>query len=335
VIDDWLGYGYLRGNENGSLGHYPYQPGSCFCPLLLPFHIFSHCLFPSPCGQAWGSPYANGCCGVQPLVPPMPAPMPAPMMPYNPTPFGNDCCPSPCVPQPMQCAPTPVQVPITTYRPVTVDRGSYQMVWVPRPVTEMVPHTSWQTQYQMPDALSASDADAGNRLCTIRLRNLRTNDADAIGQRPHEFTTSDSDADGVWWQCSVSQSGHRVEWWQSRLELRKQLAARHEHGMDSSSASADDCSTKRRLATESFGSEQSILRRSGPALPGEPLRKQDALSGVRSVASASTVFCLAAIPFVCSRKLLCSEPGVSIRNDDAADAGCLPACRNGRPHGRS
>lgn len=150
VIDDWLGYGYLRGNQNGSLGHYPYQPGSCFCPLLLPFHIFSHCLFPSPCGQAWGSPYANGYCGVQPLVPPMPAPMPAPMMPYNPTPFGNECCPTPCVPQPMQCAPTPVQVPITTWRPVTVDRGSYQMVWVPRPVTEMVPQTSWQTQYQMP-----------------------------------------------------------------------------------------------------------------------------------------------------------------------------------------
>ena len=40
----------------------------------------------------------------------------------------------------------PAPVPVTTYRPITVDRGHWQRVWVPRPVTTMVP----QTQYMMP-----------------------------------------------------------------------------------------------------------------------------------------------------------------------------------------
>ena len=36
------------------------------------------------------------------------------------------------------------QVPVTSYRNVTVDRGSYQMVWVPRPVTQQVAQTTLQ-----------------------------------------------------------------------------------------------------------------------------------------------------------------------------------------------
>lgn len=41
-----------------------------------------------------------------------------------------------------------VQVPTTTYQPVTVDEGGYQQVWVPRMVTKNVPQTIMQTQLQ-------------------------------------------------------------------------------------------------------------------------------------------------------------------------------------------
>lgn len=46
----------------------------------------------------------------------------------------------------MACGPIPVttQVPITTYRTVTVDMGSYQRVWVPRIVRQRVPQTTYQ-----------------------------------------------------------------------------------------------------------------------------------------------------------------------------------------------
>ncbi len=64
-------------------------------------------------------------------------------------PYGGNCsdpCGSQCLPQPMmQCQ--PAQRPVTTWRPMTVDRGRWhwQRVWVPRPRTVMVP----QTQYVM------------------------------------------------------------------------------------------------------------------------------------------------------------------------------------------
>lgn len=41
-----------------------------------------------------------------------------------------------------------VNVPVTTYRQVMVDEGSYQQVWVPRQVTKMVPQTTVQQQVQ-------------------------------------------------------------------------------------------------------------------------------------------------------------------------------------------
>jgi len=41
-----------------------------------------------------------------------------------------------------------VNVPVTSYRQVTVDEGSYQSVWVPRQVTRMVPQTAIQQQVQ-------------------------------------------------------------------------------------------------------------------------------------------------------------------------------------------
>ena len=41
-----------------------------------------------------------------------------------------------------------VQVPMTTYKQVTMDEGGYQQVWVPRMVTKNVPQTVMQTQVQ-------------------------------------------------------------------------------------------------------------------------------------------------------------------------------------------
>lgn len=38
------------------------------------------------------------------------------------------------------------QVPVTSYRNVTVDRGSYQMVWVPKPVSQQVAQTTMQSR---------------------------------------------------------------------------------------------------------------------------------------------------------------------------------------------
>jgi len=159
-VDDWLGYGYLR-NQEGTLGHYPGRPISCYNPvfprILNPFAWFAPCPLFAPCGPSCGIVAPM----VAPMVTPFPPPMqgqcqiPYPRMPYqqqwqmpmpqmmNPYPGNcNDPCASQCMPQPMmQCQ--PVQVPVTTWRPVTVDRGHWQRVWVPRPVTTMVP----QTQY--------------------------------------------------------------------------------------------------------------------------------------------------------------------------------------------
>lgn len=148
IIDDWLGYGYLRGNAGGSLGHYPLRPWHCYAPL------YPHLARPA-------APSALPA----PLTFPMPSPLPAPWptipqgtMPCAPLPddcgctdpcqsqitpgFTQGCCePDPCLCQPV---PVPMPVPVTTWRPMTVDYGSYQSVWVPRPVTQYVPQTTWQ-----------------------------------------------------------------------------------------------------------------------------------------------------------------------------------------------
>jgi hypothetical protein len=44
-----------------------------------------------------------------------------------------------------------VNVPVTTFQNVTVDEGSYQMVWVPRPVQKQVAQTVLQPQIQYRD----------------------------------------------------------------------------------------------------------------------------------------------------------------------------------------
>lgn len=52
-IDDWLGYGYLR-NQEGTLGHYPGRPFSCYNPafpcLLNPCSWFASCPLFAPLG---------------------------------------------------------------------------------------------------------------------------------------------------------------------------------------------------------------------------------------------------------------------------------------------
>ena len=155
-IDDWLGYGYLR-NQEGTLGHYPGRPFACYTPvfprLLDPCSWFAPCPLFAPCGPAYGAPAPM----VAPLAPPMQAPcftpyagqwqMPQMPLPAMMNPYGGNCndpCGSQCMPQPMmQCQ--PAQVPVTTWRQVTVDRGNWQRVWVPRPVNMMVPQTQYVT----------------------------------------------------------------------------------------------------------------------------------------------------------------------------------------------
>ena len=125
IIDDWLGYGYLR-NQEGTLGHYPGRPFGGYRPA---FHgLFHPCPQPAP---ALAMPA------------PIPAPMPAPMAPlYNPCwdPCQNSCsdpCGDPCAMAPMPSMP----VPVTTWRPMTV----------------MVPQTQWVNVPQMPMGYPASD----------------------------------------------------------------------------------------------------------------------------------------------------------------------------------
>ena len=139
-IDDWLGYGYLR-NQQGTLGHYPGRPFGCYQPLFP--RLFAPC---APCAPALAM---QG-----PMVAPLQAPMmmPAPM-PTMHNPCFDPCqqpCMDPCLPAPMvQCQPMPV--PVTTWRPMTVDRGHWARVWVPRPITTMVPQTHYTTAAPMMD----------------------------------------------------------------------------------------------------------------------------------------------------------------------------------------
>jgi hypothetical protein len=186
LIDDWLGYGYLR-NQEGTLGHYPYRGwnwgglggGSNWkggWDLGLFGWNWDWGWGANPGGIGWNHNWGgrigwpqggNGSQFYQPaypglmnpflpIAPAYPAPIAqAPMMPpmqFAPQmqmPMGDPCC-DPC----QSCDPCmsmiqpQMPVPVTTFRPMVVDRGHWQRVWVPRPVTTMVP----QTQYMMPQA---------------------------------------------------------------------------------------------------------------------------------------------------------------------------------------
>lgn len=78
----------------------------------------------------WGACRAQGCCGGQWG----PGSYAAPPVGYNTFP-----------PRPVAWGGSrQAHVPVTTYRNVTVDMGSYQQVWVPRLVTQQVPQVSYQ-----------------------------------------------------------------------------------------------------------------------------------------------------------------------------------------------
>ncbi len=139
LIDDWLGYGYLR-NQQGTLGHYPGNWYRNFHPQM-----------------RRGYPVA-GPAFAQPAPMPAPMAMPVPMSAgpvYTPNwDPGCDPCATPWAPAPM---------PVATLQPMTVDRGNWQMVWVPRPVTTMVPQTQWMMPG--PAMPSSSWGDCGCDSC--------------------------------------------------------------------------------------------------------------------------------------------------------------------------
>lgn len=184
LIDDWLGYGYLR-NQEGTYGHYPFRgwnwgglgggsnwKGGWDLGLFGWNWDWGWGLNPGGVGwnYNWGGRLGwpqggygsqfyqpsyqgllNPCPPIAPAYPPMMQQpiVQAPPMQFAPQmPMGDPCC-DPCMDccdpcMGMQQMPVPVQ----TWRPVVVDRGHWQRVWVPRPVTTMVP----QMQYMMPQA---------------------------------------------------------------------------------------------------------------------------------------------------------------------------------------
>lgn len=98
IIDDWLGYGYLRGNANGSLGHYPMKPWNTYAP--------AYPALARPMGPAWGMPAPRYLPNPYPVLPPAwtaPAPAYFPMQPQMPfLAQGGDCgCGAPAQPVPM------------------------------------------------------------------------------------------------------------------------------------------------------------------------------------------------------------------------------------------
>ncbi len=160
-IDDWLGYGYLR-NQEGTLGHYPGRPISCYNPafpqLLNPCSWFASCPLFSPYGPSCGMPAPM----VAPLAPPMQVPYQMPYqaqwqnqgqcqmpMPGMMNPWGGNCnnpCGSQFMPQPMmQYQPGPM--PVATWQPMPAYRGGFlpRRAWLRRHRAMMVP----QTQYVM------------------------------------------------------------------------------------------------------------------------------------------------------------------------------------------
>lgn len=158
-IDDWLGYGYLR-NQQGTLGHYPGRPISCYHPVFP--RLLNPCSWFAPCPLF--APYGSSCGMTAPMVAPLAPAMPAPyQMPYQAqwqnqgqwqmpmpgmvNPYGGNCndpCASQCMPQPMmQYQPAPL--PMTSWQPMPVRRGRLRRAWLHRRRAMMMP----QTQYVM------------------------------------------------------------------------------------------------------------------------------------------------------------------------------------------
>lgn len=152
-IDDWLGYGYLR-NQEGTLGHYPGRPVSCYHPVFP--RLLNPCSWFAPCPMF--APYGPSCAMTAPMVAPLSPAMSGPaQMPYQaqwPMPMPgmvnpyagncNDPCESPYMPQPMlQYQPAPL--PMTSWRPMHVHRGRLRRARLYHRRAMMMP----QTQYGM------------------------------------------------------------------------------------------------------------------------------------------------------------------------------------------
>lgn len=174
-IDDWLGYGYLR-NQEGTLGHYPGRPISCYSPVFP--CLLNPCSWFAPCPLF--SPYGPTCGMTAPMVAPLAAPMPVQYqtqwmnqgpfqrpMPGMTNPWGGNCndpCGSQCLPQPMMQY-QPAQVPLATWQPMPVYRGRLhpRRAWHPRHYGMMVPQTQYAMsapQMQMP-MMSYPGMDSG------------------------------------------------------------------------------------------------------------------------------------------------------------------------------
>lgn len=138
-VDDWLGYGYLR-NQQGTLGHYPGRPITCYTPvfprLLNPCSWFAPCPLFAPY-VPFGPPGGITAPMVAPLAPPMQMPyqqyqmpMPAMVNPYGGM-CNNSCSPQ-CAPQPMPQY-LPPRMPAPAWRPMPVHPGYGQRMWAPQP----------------------------------------------------------------------------------------------------------------------------------------------------------------------------------------------------------
>ncbi len=138
------------------------HPGSAEAQFGLgrrPLRMFNTCCAPMH-ARAW-APMHNPCCAPvhTPIAPCCDQPIMAP------APCGVCATPVPrttLVPrQVVTCQTVPqvqyqrqaytVNVPVTSYQNVTVDEGSYQTVWVPRPVQRQVAQTMMQPQVQYRD----------------------------------------------------------------------------------------------------------------------------------------------------------------------------------------
>lgn len=116
---------------------------------------FGNCGCVQPfCGACQMAPSGCGCGGPVPMMSPAPVLTPGPVITPSPVlPGPTMMGPSPCITTMQPVIRTEIRqqakiidVPVTTYRQVTVDEGSYQQVWVPKLTTKTVQQTTIQKQ---------------------------------------------------------------------------------------------------------------------------------------------------------------------------------------------
>lgn len=112
----------------------------------------AHAQFFAPfdsCGTAMRRPVVNPCfdpcagCGLPACNCATPAPVLVPQTTYVPQ---SQVSYRDVVETHLRHETVAQQVPVTRYRQVTVDEGSYQTVWVPRVVTKQIPETTYESR---------------------------------------------------------------------------------------------------------------------------------------------------------------------------------------------